>query len=730
MIRKAAALAVLTATLLFPAAVALPGSASAQTNAAGTVTGTAERQSRQTTHVVIESIGPEVAREPADEIKVSGSVVNSGTETLNGLRTRMHYSSQPFAQRAQMAVYLTGQGFQPGAWQTERYLPQPVPAGGEAAWEYTFTPGALGISRFGVYPLMIEVIDSLGRQVAVQRTFITYMPRDLKVPRTRLSVVLPLIDQPRRADDGTFLDESLPASLTSGKRLGDLLKLAQDTSSFEGLTWMVDPALLDDARAMGGTHWSRSEGRGRSRPGDTATAQWLDDLRSALAEVPVVAVPYADPDVAALAHNGLDDVTGTGVTTAGKVAEEILGRDVPTDVGWPVDGMIDYDGLDLLASAGVRTVLLDAVNLPAQVSPAAVTTPTGTTTAAAPVTTPDAVATVHSVNGPVKALVADAVLSETLGAVTSAPGAAQLNRQRFVAETAMISAEPVTEPRTVVVVPPRRWSPDPAYVSGLLETASRLPWLSPTPLDKVRPAKVATARGDLAYAEQDRREELGKQYLGSVRRVGARADLTAAVTVAEDFDAFDMALLRLSSSAWRDRTEVAKPYVERVQETIDAHIAKVWITGSELSQIRTLAGTDGEVPISVRNELKSDRGVRVRVKVTSQAPKLLKIEPYKDEMIIFSDQIETIRIPMTSKGSGQATVTVQLTTDDGRKYGQKVKLTVRTTGYTGIALVIVGAALVVMLAAVVMRVLRRRGARRVAAAVPARQSAVPAGNES
>nr|BFE84963.1 hypothetical protein GCM10020093_075640 [Planobispora longispora] len=143
---------------------------------------------------------------------------------------------------------------------------QPIAPSGKVAWEFAFTPQRLGISRFGVYPVMIQVRDGLGQQVAVQRTFITYLPQDVKAPRTRLAVVLPIVDQPRRADDGTFIDEGLPAAMASGKRLGNLLKIAQDTSSVEGLTWVVDPALLDDARVAGGAHWSRSEGRTARRP--------------------------------------------------------------------------------------------------------------------------------------------------------------------------------------------------------------------------------------------------------------------------------------------------------------------------------------------------------------------------------------------------------------------------------------------------------------------------------
>ncbi|GAA2891488.1 DUF6049 family protein [Streptosporangium fragile] len=694
-IHKAALLAVLTTTLLTPAAVAVPGAANAQTTTV----------SRLNPQLTLEEIGPDVPREPTTEIKVAGSLVNAGTETLTGLRIQMRYAQQPFTQRAEMDAYLDGQGLQPGAWRDQRYIQAPITPSGKMPWEFTFTPQLLGFPRFGVYPIMIEVLDSFGQQVATRRTVVTYMPRGTRVTRTKLSMVLPIVDQPRRSDDATFADESLPAAMAAGKRLGDLLKIAQDTASAKGLTWVVDPALLDDARAMGKPHTLRVKDQTQRRPANAEAATWLDDLRTALADHPVVATPYADPDVTALAHNGVDDIAGSGIEAARTVARETLGRDVITNVNWPVGGMVDYDALDLLATSGVDTVLLNVLNLPPVPPPA---------------TTPDASATLESVNGTVTALVADAALSETVGADTSAPGAALANRQRFIAETAMISAEPVAGARTVIAVPHRRWDPDPKYVTDLVETAASLPWLAPATLDTVKRGKsAATRRADLTYTADDRRRELGKQYMTSVRKVGARADLTSAITSASDVDVFGLAMLRLASSAWRGKTDAAAPYVQQVGAAVDSRIAKVAITGTEQSRLRTLAGTNGDVPISVRNELEGPGSqVMVRLRVTSDQPNLLKIEPYEadsEPILIQGGQNRIIPVQMTATASGQTTVTVQLTTADGRKYGVPVELTVRTTGYTGIALVIVGAALAVMLAAVVLRVLRRRRGRRAAA---------------
>ncbi|MFC7591326.1 hypothetical protein ACFQYP_52245 [Nonomuraea antimicrobica] len=86
--------------------------------------------------------------------------------------------------------------------------------------------------------------------------------------------------------------------------------------------------------------------------------------------------------------------------------------------------------------------------------------------------------------------------------------------------------------------------------------------------------------------------------------------------------------------------------------------------------------------------------------------------------MIGTGQITTFQVSMSAAPdtSGDATVTVQLMTADGQPYGEPQRLTIRTTGYTGIALVIVGAALTVMLAAVVTRLLRRRSERKLARA--------------
>ncbi|RCG30095.1 hypothetical protein DQ384_18315 [Sphaerisporangium album] len=682
MTRGAALISVLTAAfLLVPAAVA--GAARATVAPAGQVQA-ASATSRQDAQIVVSSIAPAVPRDSSTPVKITGAVANTGAATMSWVSVRLRFSRQPFATRAEMQAFADG-----GQILDSTRFTVPVsqlPASGKVPWEFTFTPAELQMFRFGVYPMTIELVNTAGQQLAAQRTLMPYAPANQPVARTKIAWALPLVDQPRRGDDSTFVDDGLKQSLADDGRLGKILKIAETPS--KGVTWFVDPSLLDDARAMSQGY---SVGAAK-KPADQAAGQWLQRVRTALADVPVSATPYGDPDVAAVSHQGLDSAARTALDMGGSVATDLLGKEVTTSVNWPVGGVIDNDALDALAVGDVKTVLLSATALPPN----------------PPVTyTPDAGAKLETVKGTVGVVLVDPVLSQLLTSGASAPGGPTLATQRFLAETVMIGAERPQEARTVVAAPPRRWNPDPAFVTALLKATASAPWLKPVTLGSVKPSKPATPRTGLLYTDKDRQAELGKSYLSGVKKLGRRADLTAVVTQ-DRRRVFDTALLRLTSSAWRGRTGEASPLVKQIDAAVTTRTDAISVSTGE--QERMLAGNNGVIPISIRNDL-PDQEVTVGVKITSGDRKLLTIGSYESPVTISPGKTRPIDIPMTASGGGQATVKVQLTSATGARYGPPVEITVRTTGYTGIALVIVGAALAVMLAAVTLRILRRHSRR-------------------
>lgn len=684
MTRGAALLSVLTAAfLLAPAAVA-----GAEGAASRSATGRETVLSRQDAQILVSSITPQIPREPGAPLTISGSVANTGAAPLSGVSVRLRFSRQPFATRAEMQAFAEGGPILDSS--RGSIFVSRLATSGKVPWQFDLSPGALEMFRFGVYPVTIELVDALGRQLAAQRTMLPYAPDGQDATRTKIAWALPLVDQPHRGDDSTFVDEGLSEGVADDGRLGRLLKIAETPA--KGVSWFVDPALLDDARAMSKGYALKTGASTSKKPADQGVARWLQRLRTALTDVPVAATPYADTDVAAVTHHGLDTTTGIALEKGASIATEALGKQVVTTTNWPAGGVIDHDGLDALAVGGVRKVLLASTALPASPPPAY---------------TPHPTATLQTVEGPVDVLLSDPVLSQILASTgTAAPGATTLLSQRFLAETAMISAERPQEARAVIAAPPRRWNPDPAFVATLLKTAASAPWLKPVSLGSIKPSKTPTPRADLVYTGKDEQAELTKSYAGGVRKISDRAELTATITK-DHRRVFDTDLLRLTSTAWRGRTGSASPLVKQIDAAVTARTDRVSISAGEQ---RTLAGQNGVVPISIRNDLPNEE-VTVGVKITSRDRKLLTIGAFESPVTISSGKTRPLDIPMTAKAGGQTTVAVQLTSADGTKYGLPVEMTVHTTGYTEIALVIVGAALTVMLAAVMLRILRRHARR-------------------
>ncbi|MEU5860130.1 DUF6049 family protein [Nonomuraea sp. NPDC047529] len=703
-IRKAALLAVMSAASLAPLVAAAPNSA-AMVAAAPDSAATAA--ARETLSVSITSITPQVATSPTDEIKFTGTVRNDTGTALGPLRVRLRYTGERFFDRASMAAYQSDQNIATLPANVSRTSAMDVPAlavGGQATWTFTATPVQLGYQAFGVYRVAVDVSQN-EVPISAQRTFLTYAPPTTpKPPRNKLAVALPVIDQPHRGSDETlFVDDKLSQSLSGKGRLAALARIAQEAP--KSVTWFVEPSLLDDLKAMTKGYHVKTKDGTEGKPANDTAGTWLTTMSTALAASPVIATPYADPDVTALAHQGLDAQPGRAIELGGQTARALLNRNAQTSINWPPAGVLDADALDLLSvSPGkVTTVLLNSTNLPPQ----------------PPVThTPDAAATLDTVAGPVKALVADAELSRLFE--PTAPTTVLLSTQRFIAETAMIAAEAgQVEPRSLVVAPSRRWDPNPTLVTSLLKTARKLPWLSMTTLDSIKPSKAATPRAGLTYTEQDRKEELSAKYLAPVREVASQAQLTASITGAKAPSAFDAAVLRLTSSAWRNNTRAGRVVTKLVGTAVDDQIDKIQITDAP----RTLAGSNGVVPISVKNSL--DKPVTLYIDVKSNDRARLQILPPPapiEPLVIGGNLSGTLQVNMNATTSGDATVTVQLRTVDNLPYGKPQRLTIRTTGYTGIALVIVGAALTVMLAAVVTRILRRRSERRLARAGKSREN--------
>ena len=226
--------------------------------------------------------------------------------------------------------------------------------------------------------------------------------------------------------------------------------------------------------------------------------EWLAGLTSATAGQPVFVTPYADVDVAALSHRGLDNELASAFAAGRATASKILGRNfmLPagaagaddhsqqlTGLAWPADGIANYGVLNSLAVSGIDAVVLDSTTMPP--------VPSQDFTPSAVTTTPSALGRRMHV------ALADDTITQILGTAdhgTAPAGTSFAVAQRFLAETAMIAAEAPALARSVVVAPPRDWDPPPGLAGQLLAGTVTAPWLRPVSLPGSPPQARATGR--------------------------------------------------------------------------------------------------------------------------------------------------------------------------------------------------------------------------------------------
>ena len=181
---------------------------------------------------------------------------------------------------------------------------------------------------------------------------------------------------------------------------------------------------------------------------------WIS-IGSATAASEVVALPYADPDITALRRGGLSaDVTNARDGRAPRPA-----RSGPRPPGHRRRGLADRR-LHRPGDPGARC----ARRAPSRGSrrPGAAHPSSSSTTRRA------GRARCAPASGPLAALLADHVLTDLLRRRRRA--ARSLAAQRFLAETAMITAElPSTgTERVILVAPPRRWNPAQEFLDRLV----------------------------------------------------------------------------------------------------------------------------------------------------------------------------------------------------------------------------------------------------------------------
>ncbi len=711
--------------------------------------------------VVITSISPAFAIAPHTTVTVTGFITNTTGAPLTGLSIQLYSASTPLGSRAAMATYLSAAG--------AAGVDVPVPSAGASAtvpdlaahatqrWSLSLRPADVGMTSFGVYPLAAQAMQG-GSPLTTghARTFLPYYPpQPAHSTQQKLNIawVWPLIDTPQQAVCSSLLSDGLAASIAPSGRLGGLLAAgASPAGRRDQITWAIDPAVLNGVSAMtqpyrvGG---SATCGGGSARPPSTAARAFRDQLRAATASSDFFVTPYADVDVAALSHQGLDSELGTAFSIGRSAARGVLGAAQRPAAGvanagatagaaagspahalnsaaglgwlaWPANGIADYGVLGSLAVNGVGTVVLDGSMMPPAAAP--LFTPSGVTTTSTGVGTDLHVLLTDDGLDQVVASAPNASAPAAPAAAgparVTAAAAAFATRQEFLAQTAMIVAEAPATSRSVIVAPPRRWNPASGVAQALLAETAQAPWLNPVSLATLAGGKRGAGEVPRSQPPQSRvrPQELRPALLRQVRQLDLQIQLQASILTPQPEHYLGAAVAAAESSAWRGSRagrRSAEALLQRIQAYLTAQQSALRIVDPPRV---TLGGKSGAVPVSISNRLAHNVTVVLKVSAPSSNRIVFgrSARQYSSKVMVAAGTQKTIKIPVQSAVAGSTTLTVQLWTpgpDSSPLPGESAALTVQATHFGTLALVIIGIAFGVFVLTSIGRAVRRGGGR-------------------
>jgi hypothetical protein len=676
--------------------------------------GTEQASSQQIT-ISIDAVSPSFATSTST-VTVSGTLTNLTGSPLQGVSVQLLSDQQWFYTRQDMTSYAAGNSlgyiFPQAESGATAMLRGTLHSGATVDWSASFSANDAGYSAFGVYPLEAQAQNANGVAIATERTFLPYWPGKGSAEPLDTAWIWPLIDQPQRDPcDQTLATDSLASSLATGGRLGTLLDVGEQWAQRDHLTWAVDPALLSDAEVM--THEYAVGGDAACvgaphEPASAAAASWLTRLRTGTASEPMFLTPYANVDVAALSHAGLDEDLRTAYQLGESVAGQILSRSFGINgagaanggspaVAWPAGGAADASVLTSLAhDGGISSVVLDSGELPS--TDGSVDNAIGSA------------ATGSGTSMPV--LLADSGLT---GIISSAPAgssaAAQFTaEQDFLAQTAMISSEApfYKTTRTLVIAPPQSWDPAASEAGALLSMTSSAPWLRKVPL-----ATVAAAAGRLRThtplpSYQLTSAELSSDYVDQVKSVDSSLALYEDMLYQPSADllrTLNEAAVATESSAWRgaDGTD-GQLALSKLTAYLNYWEQKVQIL--EGTKPLLLAGASGSAPVSVQNAGKLE--VQVKVEAIPESSQL-SVANLGGVFTIMPGKTAIVRMTVHSAETGTTTLQLQLVTANGSPLTWTTQsMSVQATRYGRALLVLIAAALGVLVLASVARWIRKR----------------------
>lgn len=680
--------------------------------------------------VTIESFSP-VTPKPDQDVVITGQVRNTGSVALEKPQAAVCLQRDRMSTRADLAAVpaeddrpvnernscrrLAGEAFQ--AFGTT------LRPGATARFDFTVPWDWWRITREpGVYVVGIQVRADdpagSGSRVTVgqARTLMPVITAEPPPGRIRTAVTLPLLHRPTLLAGDLYANESLAQSLAPNGTLGRRLTAARGRP----VTWIVDPALLDEVRGLiNGYRVLGADGRTTTPgTGQQIARDWFAAFTATRAKNTVILLPYGDPDVAGLIDAGqpLRDLVGRARTMT---AEAQLTGGRPARSGlWLESGSADGGNLAAATTGypGIRRAT--DVNL----VPSSAWNP-----GERPTLRPSPVYDVSTPEGPVpsvRTVISDSALTAG-GPDPGSAGSALQVRQRFAAETSLLAAAG-SGPITVVASVPRTADTTDGVTAGLLQGLS-LPWITPVGLDQVLPAPTARPATAAPPTATRGTPALSGGRLDQVKKLNSSIEVFTSLLTNPDSveDNLYAALLRATSLDWWGRAKEAQAFAGYQQRGLDGQLGKVHLvrpngsTDGSHREIRVnLSGSNGVFPLTIANEL--DQSVRIGIQVQSVNRTDLRIEPITTVTLKAKGKA-TFQIQASAEQNGLIRARAQVVSADGQPVGPPQDLVVQAAQYGSVGWILVGAAVALLFGTSLVRIYRRvRSERRNPAPQPPR----------
>ena len=724
--------------------------------------------------ITLEMLEPK-AVQPHDTVMLDGTVTNISGSPLSSVSVALRASTHRIDTRYDLAREADPANVLGTTISNTRQSLGSLAVDQTTSWHFSLQVDRLDLpsspADFGAYPFAVDVRSTSDRTTLTTRlpTTLMWLPSGSQFTQTKISWLLPLVDGVHRSEGDTFLDDQLASDLATTGRLGRLLDLA--ATAGVPLTYIVDPALVDDATVMAGASAepgsgpsagvtgvtgvataspkptakasTAPKGGSKSAPGsasasppvgyqvaspvggqttaggtgESAAASWLADLRTDVAfpGAALVGLPYADTDLVAVERAGLPREVAIARSTGQSTLTADLATPTLPNVVWPPGGTLDEATLDDLAGDLVDTVVLSDSTLPPRDTNAV----TGART------------NLQTESGTIRAVLTDTTISSML---TNPPGrdGVRADEQRFLAQTMLVTEQRPGAGSSIVIAPPRNWDPVGGFAAKLLSDSTAMPWLEGANLGQVADSPAdGVQRNSLVYPASAQAAELpgGELFpIAGLRTTLAACSAILGSSTAETFiNTASIAILRAESSGLRRQPARSALIRSAVQADLDAQTAKVYIVKPGLI---TLTSRKQKIPITVVNNLPDP--VTVEIRLTAVNPARLVASPAQPFTVPGNRSRHEVSIEVEATTGGRFQVSAQLWTPEAnpRPFGASVPFILNSTAYGAVALVIAATAagLVFLLSAIriVRRIIRARRAHAQAASTPPTPPGPPA----